>query len=671
MRTKTHIALGVATVFGLFLASSTASVAQARHGALPTHHVIEAVANGQARFVSLLPAKQRITLGIMLKLRNEAAINDLLAELYDPPSASYRQFLTVKQFTDRFGPAEQDYKAVIQFAKANGMTVSAISPNRLVAFVTGTVADIDRAFHVSLSIYRDPIANRTFFAPDREPTADLNVALWHIGGLSNYSIPHPLYKKAAGMVHGNTTGSGPGGDFLGSDRRAAYYGGTSLTGSGQSIGLFELDGYNLSDVQAYFRNVAQPLNVPVNNVLLLGAGGGSDGDDVEQTIDIIEAISMAPALSQVRVYIAPVSGFSSGVGDTAIFNRMATDNAARQLSVSWAWKPDDPGSDDPIFKELAAQGQSLFIASGDAGSYVTGDFVYPAEDAFVTAVGGTDLTTNGAGGSWASETGWAGSGGGPSPDGIGIPAYQQISGVINGSNKASSTLRNVPDVSAEANTDNYYCANGVCGEGLGGTSLAAPTWAGFMALVNQEAAANGQESVGFLNPPIYDQIATGGSYHSDLHDVTSGSDGAYSGVSGYDLVTGWGSPATANLINTLALGTGQCGYAGPGRVLAAGETLNSCDGRFSLVMQSTDGNLVLYWNGHSYLWAAFTQGNPGADAVMQDDGNFVVYSRQGRALWNSVTFGNPGSYLAVQNDGNLVVYNPGRVPLWNSKTCCH
>jgi subtilase family serine protease len=376
-------------------------------------------------------------------------------------------------------------------------------------------------------------------------------------------------------------------------------------------------------------------------------------------------------LSQVRVYIAPVAGFSSGVGDTAIFNRMATDNVARQLSVSWTWKPDDPSSNDPIFKELAAQGQSVFIASGDAGSYVSGGFVYPAEDAFVTAVGGTDLSTNGAGGAWASESGWVGSGGGPSPDGIGIPSFQQIGGVINGSNKASTTLRNVPDVAAEANTDNYYCANGGCGENLGGTSLAAPTWAGFMALVNQEAAANHQQPVGFLNPPIYDQIATGGSYASELHDVVSGSDGAYSAVSGYDLVTGWGSPAGANLINTLALGTGQCGYAGPGRVLAPGETLNSCDGRFSLVMQSSDGNLVLYWNGHSYLWAAFTQGNPGADAIMQDDGNFVVYSPQGRALWNSVTYGNPGSYLAVQNDGNLVVYNPGRVALWNSRTCCH
>jgi hypothetical protein len=109
----------------------------------------------------------------------------------------------------------------------------------------------------------------------------------------------------------------------------------------------------------------------------------------------------------------------------------------------------------------------------------------------------------------------------------------------------------------------------------------------------------------------------------------------------------------------------------PGEILASGGSINSCDGRFTLDMQASDGNLVLYWNGHGALWASKTQGNPGAYAVMQDDGNLVVYSTQKKALWNSVTYGNPGAFLEVQDDGNLVVYNPGRQPLWNSQTCCH
>jgi subtilase family serine protease len=174
--------------------------------------------------------------------------------------------------------------------------------------------------------------------------------------------------------------------------------------------------------------------------------------------------------------------------------------------------------------------------------------VYPAEDAYITAVGGTDLTTNGAGGSWASETAWSYSGGGISLDGIAIPSYQQLPGVPG--TQGSTKYRNVPDVAAEANTDNYYCANGSCGTGLGGTSLAAPTWAGFMALVNQNRVANGESTVGFLNPTIYD-FGIGGNYQSYFHDITSGNNGIYYAETGYDLVTGWGSPNGSGLITAL------------------------------------------------------------------------------------------------------------------------
>jgi subtilase family serine protease len=172
-------------------------------------------------------------------------------------------------------------------------------------------------------------------------------------------------------------------------------------------------------------------------------------------------------------------------------------------------------------------------------------------------VGGTDLTTNGPGGSWASETAWSYSGGGISPNKIPIPSYQKTSGVITAANRGSKTYRNSPDVAAEANTDNYICYDGTCAGGWGGTSFAAPRWAGYLALVNQQyaqyAAAHNlkQTSVGFINPAIY-SIGLGSSYASDFHDITSGSNGTYSAVAGYDLVTGWGSPNGSNLINSLA-----------------------------------------------------------------------------------------------------------------------
>jgi subtilase family serine protease len=406
-----------------------------------------------------------------------------------------------------------------------------------------------------MTVYQHPTENRTFYSPDREPSLNLSVPVLHIAGLNNFSIPRPKLKRpTAEPAIQSHAGSGPGGAYLGGDMRAAYYGGTALTGSGQSVGLCEFDGYNTSDVTSTFDGVSY--NVPINNVLIDGASAGSDGDDGEQVLDIVQAIAMAPGMSQVRVYIAPGTT-SIGVGDKDMFNKMATDNISKQLSCSWGWNPDDTSSDDPIFQEFAAQGQNLFVASGDAGAYTGSnatDESYPAESVYVVAVGGTDLTTNGAGGPWQAETAWADSSGGPADNGFAIPSWQ--SGVANSSNGASTTIRNLPDVAAEGNFDNYLCSQGSCAGDWGGTSFAAPRWAGFLALVNQQAVANGSATLGFVNPAIY-AIGKGSSYNSDFHDITSGNNNngkgkSYNAVTGYDLVTGWGSPNGQNLINALA-----------------------------------------------------------------------------------------------------------------------
>jgi len=138
----------------------------------------------------------------------------------------------------------------------------------------------------------------------------------------------------------------------------------------------------------------------------------------------------------------------------------------------------------------------------------------------------------------------------PSKNGIPIPSYQQLAGVINSSNGGSNTLRNIPDVAA-ASVKLYVCANGTCKTTGGGTSFAAPQWAGIVAMVNQQRVANGESHIGFLNPTLY-SIGTGSNFDTDFHDIVSGNNGAYSAVVGYDLVTGWGSPKAANLINALA-----------------------------------------------------------------------------------------------------------------------
>src|SRR5271165_1826900 len=510
------------------------------------NHVRPAVASGKAVPVGVLPSTQRLNLAIMLPLRNQSDLSGFLDRLYDPSSPDYHQFLTVAQFTERFGPTEQDYQAVVAFAKANGFTVTDTPANRLLVDINGSVGQIEKAFHVGMKVYLHPTENRTFYSPDREPSLDLSVPVSHIAGLNNFSIPRSMLKKgsvAQQMVQSHA-GSGPGGAYLASDMRAAYYGGTALTGSGQAVGLVEFDGYNLSDVTSTFDG--HSYSVAINNVLIDGASAGSDGDDGEQVLDIVQAIGMAPSMTQVRVYIAPGTS-SIGVGDKDLFNKMATDNIAKQLSCSWGWNPDDTSSDDPIFQEFAAQGQNLFVASGDAGAYTGSnatDDSYPAESVYVTAVGATDLTTNGAGGSWESETAWADSSGGPADNGFAIPSWQV--GVADTANAASTTIRNVPDVAAEGNFDNYLCDQGSCQGGWGGTSFAAPRWAGFLALVNQQAVTNTGSTLGFVNPAIY-AIGKGTSYNSDFHDITSGNNNngkgkSFNAVVGYDLVTGWGSP---------------------------------------------------------------------------------------------------------------------------------
>jgi subtilase family serine protease len=296
-------------------------VCQAQPQSLGTRHVRDVILNGLAQSVGRLPAAQAMRLVLVLPLRHQPELENFLQELYDPSSPSYRHFLTVEEFTARFGPSEEDYDAVIRFAEANGMDVVGTSRNRMNVDVKASVASIEKAFHVTMSVYPHPTENRTFYAPDREPGVDLPFQLWHVAGLDNYSIPRPLvrHRNNSHVKSNATTGSGPSASFLGSDMRAAYYGG-SLTGSGQSLGLLEYYGTDLADLNTYYANVHQTNSVPVT---LLSTDGTSTSclasqgcDDTEQTLDMTQALGMAPGMSSLVVYV--------GSSDAAIFNAMAT-----------------------------------------------------------------------------------------------------------------------------------------------------------------------------------------------------------------------------------------------------------------------------------------------------------------------------------------------------------
>ena len=270
--------------------------------------------------------------------------------------------------------------------------------------------------------------------------------------------------------------------MLGNDFRAAYSVGP-LTGAGQSVGLLQFDGYYATDIANYASQAGLP-SITLTNVPIDG-GVGTPGSGVgEVSLDIEMVMSMAPGVSRIIVYEAPNP--SPWVD---MLSRMANDNLARQLSCSWGGGSPDPTSEQ-IFLQMAAQGQSFFNATGDDDAF-TGSIDFPSDSTNITQVGGTTLTTTGPGGSYVSETVWnwgldqgsyVGSSGGVSTV-YQIPPYQQ--GIDMTANLGSTTMRNVPDVALTG--DNVYVIYGNGNSGtFGGTSCAAPLWAGFTALVNQQ-----------------------------------------------------------------------------------------------------------------------------------------------------------------------------------------
>ncbi len=258
---------------------------------------------------------------------------------------------------------------------------------------------------------------------------------------------------------------------------------------------------------------------------------------------------------------------------------MTSDSYVKQISSSWGLTPNvvDQTADNS-FLQLQTQGQSFFNVSGDDDAIINGeysgpggsDYVYsffdfPSEDPYITQVGGTTLTTTGPAGSYVSEKVWntgaynsnreafVGSSGGAAYY-YSIPSYQQ--GVNMSNNDGSTTARDVPDVALTADSIYEWVDNQPIYD-QGGTSCAAPLWAGFTAMGNQQAASLGHSYAGFLNPALY-SIGEGGNYNAYFHDVTSGdnawpgSGGRFPAVTGYDLSTGWGTPQCQALINYLS-----------------------------------------------------------------------------------------------------------------------
>ncbi len=509
------------------LALALVAPAQAAESRQLTGHVPAAVAKLNLQPIGRLPATTRLNLAIGLPLRNQSALDALLQKISDPASPEFRHYLTPEQFTERYGPTEKDYQAVISFARANGLSVTGTHANRTLLDVVGTVADIEKTFHVTMLVYQHPTEARTFYAPDIEPSLDLAVPVLAINGLNNYTLPRPLYRQRPGpqaFLSPSLSGSGPDGNYWGRDFRNAYAPGVPQTGSGQSVALFECDGYFANAIAMYVSQTGLP-GVTLTNVLIDGFNGIAtvgDQDNVEVALDIEMTMSMAPGLSRILVYEGPLPTTDSAYAAEAvdILNRIATDNLAKQISSSWVLFPSQ--QNDQIYQQFAAQGQSFFQACGDEDAYYPGIADYE-DSAYATLVGGTTLTMTSTGVAWSAETVWnwiggTGTGGGISTN-VPIPVWQQ--GLSMTANHGSTTRSQYPRHGSDGGRCVRHRRQWCRVLPVWAVPAApAPLWAGFTALINQQAAA-GLSPVGFINPAVY-QIGQSANYSNCFHDITTG-----------------------------------------------------------------------------------------------------------------------------------------------------
>jgi subtilase family serine protease len=542
--------------------SAQAADRQVLHG-----HVPKAITEMNLPAIGRPPATDTLQLSIGLPLRNKEDLDQFMKELYTPGSPNFRKFLKPKEFTEKYGPSEEDYRALVEFAKDNGLTVTSTSSNRLLLDVKASVADVERVFHVTMRLYQHPTEARTFCAPDVEPSVDLQVPILYIGGMDGYVLPRRVKSQPMTAAGEGTKpfegGSGPKGTFMAEDIRKAYLEGvTNLTGNGQTVGLLEYSAFYSAPIASYEYSNGIPTPVNIENWEFDGASGvpvqSQTNAYSEVEIDIEMAIAMAPFLDGVIVYEMPTIPASAyqGLPPDVALNFAAVTDLANQLSSSWEYQV-TPNTDQ-IFQEMGAQGQSFFQASGDGGGRTAPNVYSPFDDAYVTLVGGTTLTTT-ANGSYNSEVVWNdkyGESGGGITTNYTIPWWQE--GVSMSANGGSTTQRNMPDVAiVAANVFTYYGGAPITNGGYYGTSLAAPLWAGFMALVNEEASYHSLPPVGFANPAIY-AIGEGTGYSSCFNDIKSGNNetqyapaGDFQAVTGYDLCTGWGTPKGIALINAL------------------------------------------------------------------------------------------------------------------------
>jgi len=528
--------------------------------------------------LSPLNSNRPLGVALSLRVRDEPALQRFIAGVYDPSSALYHRFLTPAQFAARFAPLPADRERLKRWLQHHGLRVVQEFGNGLQLTAEGSVKRIDDAFGVQLYNYRRG-AQRFFGSASavRLP-GDLTRDVIAVSGLSNSEpvqshTPLPRLRSRSILQRG----------FSPQDLASLYnlqplYR-QGITGSGNSIALAEFADYNPDDIATYDDQYGISGSVERVSVHTAVGDGAQLGDGQDETeLDIEMAQAVAPG-AHVIVYEAP----NGRVGMLSLWNQIVSDNRAQVISSSWgeaeiALASATMHALNQTLEEAAAQGQSAFVASGDAGAYDgLGNFQlghlsgrspagkatrkllvdFPASDPWVTAVGGTTLIQH-ADGSYDHEIAWSnpadsngpvGSGGGLSKI-FRRPYYQVGPGVAN---RYSNGMRQIPDVAADADPKTGYAIY-TLDQGtprwqtVGGTSASAPVWAAFAVLLDQSL----RQRVGFLNPTLYALGQRASSLSAPpFHDVVEGTNLYYPATPGWDFATGWGSFDAAALLSDL------------------------------------------------------------------------------------------------------------------------
>ena len=495
-----------------------------------------------AQAIGSIPPDDQIRVTVFLRRKSPDPV---------PIPAPGQPHMSREQFGQEHGARPEDMALVERFAHEYQLTIIDASASKRRVVLSGTAANMTKAFGTELQRYKIETTGRTFRGRTGTISipAELEGAVVAVVGLDDRPVAKPHFRKKPQAA----------GSFTPPQVAALYNYPKGVTGTGQTVAIIELGGgYNTSDLQTYFKS----LGVPEPNVTAVSvdggtnAPGGSADDEVMLDIEVVGAI--APG-ANIAAYFAPNTdqGFLDAITD-AVHD---TTRKPSVVSISWGgpedtWTQQSLTAMNNALQDAATLGVTVTAAAGDDGStdgQTDGKLHvdFPASSPFALACGGTKLV--GSGTNITSETVWnetanneGATGGGVSIQ-FPLPSYQAKAGVP-AQPQTKFVGRGVPDVAGNADpTTGYQVRVNGQNQVVGGTSAVAPLWAALAAIMNEQLGKN----AGFLNPTLY---SLG---ENDFHDITSGNNdnaklGYYSAKAGWDACTGLGSPNGTALLNALA-----------------------------------------------------------------------------------------------------------------------